>query len=148
MVITTEKSALSIALGILARRDHSLYELTQKLEQKSIPDDAIQAVLATCKARKYLDDQRFAENYVQYRARSGFGPQRIVAELQQKGVAEADYRDFVYAQEMAWPSRAREVWEKKFKTAATDRQTQGKQVRFMQQRGFLMSHIGFILGDD
>lgn len=135
---------VGVALGILARRDHSEYELTEKLKKKSLSDENINAILKYCQQKNYLDDARFAIQYVQYRKRSGFGPLRIEQELKVKKVKSDTIQTALFEQDIDWISQAFEAWEKKFKAKASDRKTQAKHARFLQQRGFSSSEFNFI----
>jgi len=57
------------ALKLLRARDHTVAQLTEKLEAKfgSVPEDVIARLLQ----KKFLDDRRFAENYVSRRRNRG-----------------------------------------------------------------------------
>jgi SOS response regulatory protein OraA/RecX len=57
------------ALKLLRGRDHSVAGLRQKLQAKfdSVPDELIQQLLS----KNYLNDRRFAENYVAARKHRG-----------------------------------------------------------------------------
>jgi len=57
------------ALKLLQRRDYTVAQLSQKLETKfgSVPEDVIVQLLQ----KKFLDDRRFAENYVSRRRNRG-----------------------------------------------------------------------------
>ena len=63
------------ALDLVSRREHSRHELMQKLDKRypnTIP--IIEDVLDKLETNKILDDERFAEMYLNSRARKGFGP--------------------------------------------------------------------------
>ena len=65
------------ALDLVSRREHSRHELMQKLDKRypnSIP--IIEDALDKLETNKILDDERFAEMYLNSRARKGFGPKR------------------------------------------------------------------------
>jgi len=57
------------ALKLLQRRDYTVAQLRQKLEARfgSVPEDVIVQLLQ----KKFLDDRRFAENYVSRRRNRG-----------------------------------------------------------------------------
>ena len=65
------------ALDLVSRREHSRYELMQKLN-KRFPETMpiIEDVLVKLAANNILDDERFAEMYLSSRARKGFGPKK------------------------------------------------------------------------
>lgn len=96
------------AFALLARRDHTRWELATKLRQRGYGEDEIDAALDRCVELGYLDDAAFAERFVASRAvRNGWGPLRLVAELQRRGVdreiAEnaVTVDDTVYAEALA-----------------------------------------------
>jgi regulatory protein len=76
---------LAKAMKLLARRDHSVKELQQKLKPY-YPASEIESVIERCLQENWLNDARFAERYIRSRSASGYGPLRIALELQQKGV--------------------------------------------------------------
>ena len=65
-------------LDLVSRREHSRHELMQKLD-KRFPENVpiIEEALDKLVMNKILDDERFAEMYVNSRARKGFGPKKI-----------------------------------------------------------------------
>jgi len=74
------------ALDLLSRRDHSRSELRSKLLQKGGSADEIEPLLDELEECRYLDDVRFAENFVRYRAGKAWGRIRYRQELLQRGV--------------------------------------------------------------
>jgi len=66
------------ALDLVSRREHSRHELMQKLD-KRYPNTTsiIEDVLDKLETNKILDDERFAEMYLNSRARKGFGPKKM-----------------------------------------------------------------------
>ena len=57
------------ALKLLRTRDHTVFELRHKLEKRfgQAPDKTIEQLIE----KKFLDDRRFAENFVRVRKRQG-----------------------------------------------------------------------------
>ena len=98
---TSRRSAysrlLDRAVRILAMRDHSEQELRRKLAApvmgKNGPEDIdatpedYDKVIAWCIESRYLDDDRFVQQFIASRSRKGYGPARVRQELNQKGVA-------------------------------------------------------------
>ena len=74
-------------LDLVSRREHSRHELMQKLD-KRYPESSpiIEEALDKLEVNRILDDERFAEMYVNSRARKGFGPKKIEMELNAKRV--------------------------------------------------------------
>ncbi len=137
-----EYKARSAALRLLARREHSRLELSLKLRQRKIENGLIERVLDDYEAEGWLDDDRFADVYARQRMDLGYGPLRILAELQQRGVhrtpACVDEKDDNDWSEMAIRMRLkrfggvdiREDWEEK-----------ARQARFLTRRGFAAGHV-------
>jgi len=87
----TERSVYQTALDLLSRRDHFRRELEDKLRRRDLPDDEIAAALARCEELGLIDDERVAARFVEVRAASrGWGPRRLAAELQKRGMSRAD----------------------------------------------------------
>ena len=74
------------ALDLLSRRDHSRVELRQKLIQKGARVEEIGPLLDELEDIGYLDDRRFAENFVRFRAGKAWGRRRYGQELAKRGV--------------------------------------------------------------
>ena len=79
------------AVGLLARRAHSKWELRRKLRMKGFAPEAVDTAMARLVELGYLDDSSFARGLVQRRAALR-GPRALSAELAAKGIdrAEAD----------------------------------------------------------
>lgn len=75
------------ALDLLSRRDHSELELKRKLLQKGADASEVVSLFEEFRARGYLDDRRFAENFVQSRRGKSWGPRRFRQELMARGIA-------------------------------------------------------------
>ncbi len=78
------------ALRYLGVRDRSVFETRQKLKREGFDPATIDQVLAKLVAHKYIDDQTFALNWVNYRQRNSPRSARLLArELKQKGISPA-----------------------------------------------------------
>ena len=67
-----EYKARATALRLLARREHSRYELSLKLRQRKVSGDIIDAVLDDYEKEGWLDDDRFADVYARQRMDLGY----------------------------------------------------------------------------
>ena len=120
------------ALDLVSRREHSRHELMQKLD-KRYPNTTpiIEDVLDKLETNKILDDERFAEMYLNSRARKGFGPRKIEMELHSKKVDSFFISNAVEAYE-SWLENAQRELKKKFKDQKpTDYQSKMKQKQFL-----------------
>ena len=134
------------ALDLVSRREHSRHELMQKLD-KRYPNTTpiIEDVLDKLETNKILDDERFAEMYLNSRARKGFGPKKIEMELRSKKVDSFFISNAVEAYE-SWLENAQRELKKKFKDQKpTDYQSKMKQKQFLFTRGFSSPIIDKIL---
>jgi regulatory protein len=137
------------AIALLARREHSQYELRLKLWRRGCDDELVDAVIDELRDEDLLSDARFAEAYVDSRARRGFGPVRIRGELQQRGVNDALAEEAVANVECDWEASAAEQRRRRFGAALPEdgRQRQ-QQYRYLTNRGFTSDQIRTALGDD
>ena len=91
-VITKKKpskqTALHCGVGLLARREHSEYELRQKLQLREFPNDDIEAAIIRLLNKGYLSDTRFAQSTCRHRANRGYGWCFIANELKQKAFVQ------------------------------------------------------------
>ena len=125
------------ALDLVSRREHSRHELMQKLD-KRYPETSpiIEEVLDKLEINKILDDERFAEMYLNSRARKGFGPKKIEMELNSRKVNSLFISNAIEAYEN-WLENAQKVLKKKFKDQKpVDYQSKMKQKQFLFSRGF------------
>ncbi len=143
-----ERDSRQVALGLLARREHSRHELQYKLASRGFEEPEIEDLLSALTAERLLSDGRFAEAYVRSRQQRGMGPLRVRAELRERGVAGELIDDALSRAEDDWLELARAQFHKKFSEgAARDYKARAKQARFLQQRGFSGDIIRSVLDD-
>jgi regulatory protein len=134
------------ALDLVSRREHSRHELKQKLNKRfpeTIP--IIEEALDKLLLNNILDDERFAEMYLNARARKGFGPKKIEMELYSKKVDPIFISNAIEAYE-SWIENAENELKKKFKgIQPTDYKSKVKQKQFLFNRGFSTQIIERIL---
>lgn len=123
------------ALRLLARREHSRFELSRKLEAAGFSSNDVTPLLDQFEAKNWLSDQRFAESYVaDHRARAG--SIKLAYDLRQRGVSNSVIDAVLSSNRDSEFERAREVWQKKFDAVPTDPSGKARQIRFLQGRGF------------
>lgn len=84
---TTYQKCYNLALYYLAKRQHSVSELTKKLAAKEHVQEDIDKVVEKLKNLHFLNDKEFAYSRIRYRYEgSKWGLTRIKLELGQKGV--------------------------------------------------------------
>lgn len=143
--VTSSANALTCVMRFLAVRDHSEGELRRKLMARAEPafDAAeIDAALAYCHEHGWVNDARFALRYIHGRSRKGYGTQRIVAELRQKGLSRSVISSALLECEIDWYALAQQVATRKFgDVLPTDWKEKAKQQRYLLTRGFSHDEI-------
>ncbi len=131
---------------MLTRRDHSAYEVYEKLRAKRFQEDQITEVIRLLVDEKLISDERFAEAYTQMRVEKGFGPNKIRIELRNRGVDRDLIDTEIDKYTDSWSAHAARAREKKFGAGVPQEWAEKvRQARFLQARGFLPQHIHEIL---
>ncbi|EEX67422.1 recombination regulator RecX [Vibrio metoecus] len=134
------------ALQLLSRRDHSEYELHQKLTLKGHVHEIVDEVVKYCLELGYLSDVRYTASQARQMVHKGYGEQRLRQQLKEKRVAEAVIEQVLAEQTIDWFELAKEVAHKKFKAGISfERSQYAKQVRYLQYRGFNFDQIRYAL---
>lgn len=134
------------ALRYLARREHSRAELTRKLVYTGFLLDEVAVLLDEFESRKWLSDRRFCESYVADH-RANAGSVKLAYDLRQRGVGDSIIDSVLNNNRDSELNRAREVWRKKFGSAPADTAEKGRQIRFLQSRGFTSEVIRRVMTD-
>lgn len=134
------------ALQLLSRRDHSEYELRQKLSIKGHSAAEIGEIVEYCRELGYLSDQRYAAGQVRQMVYKGYGELRLRQQLKEKRVQEAVIEQVLAEQTIDWFELAKQVAHKKYQLEVrVERQQYAKQVRYLQSRGFNFDQIRYAL---
>ena len=129
-------SLRSRALAMLARREHSQFELRQKLAELGAESTVIDTILHEFSTQNWQNDRRFTEVFIRYSARKGQGALNIRQELKQRGITDKEMVEELLA-EHDWFDLAEQTRSKKFgEELPTERKEQARQLRFLQYRGF------------
>lgn len=129
-------------MGLLARREHSRAELARKLTERDFAADDIEPLLDRLAAQRLQSDVRFTESYVRMRRGRGYGPQRIRAELRERGIGADLIEQALGSQTGADAPRIDDIWRRKFAGhLPQDYRERARQMRFLQQRGFSLADI-------
>lgn len=86
---TPYQKCYNLALYYLAKRQHSVNELSKKLKDKEFLHEDIAKTIKKLKELAFLDDYQFAFSRIRYRYEtSRWGIKRIILELKNKGVEQ------------------------------------------------------------
>ena len=138
---TPNTSALNTALRILTPRDHSKYELVQKLKQRGFTRADIDDAISACMRFDYINDVRTAKVYIRQLKRKGYGKKRIGLELNRKGLKGDRIRGILdqsvsEADERRGAARILKKNIKRFEREKDRIKRRDKIYRFLHARGF------------
>lgn len=131
----TKASATHGRRGLAAgeRRDTATEEPPDPQAAREEAQARVDEVIVWLRANDYLNERRFVESRLHTRA-ARYGNQRIRAELSQHGLSLSG--DDAATLKHSELDRAREVWQRKFGSAAPDAAGRARQARFLVGRGF------------
>lgn len=143
-----ERGIRDVALGLLARREHSREELRRKLQVRGFDADEVASLLDDLKAEGLQSDARFTEGYVHARRGRGFGPMRVRMELQERGISEALIDEYLDARAECWRELLHAQYRKRYGDGPPNGYAErARRGRFLQQRGFSAEMIGRLLNE-
>ncbi len=141
-------SAKSVAVRLLSRREHSAFEIRDKLLKRDFDSEEVDRVIIELQQGGWLSDERFAEAYIRMRQLKGFGPVRIAMELNERGVKEHIVDDYLHADDDSWRQTLEQQYRKKYKDKPIDDYNdKAKRIRFLQYRGFVLDVIYQVVKD-
>lgn len=144
----TPAEAQASALRLLARREHSAAQLRRKLASRGHDRESAGEVVEQLTQAGWQSDARFAEALALARAEQGFGPRRIVAELEASGVPGAQIRSAMESLDFDFRAQAQRMQRKHFGEVPARRGADWqKQYRYLVGRGFDGEQIRAALSD-
>ena len=137
------------ALDLLSRRDHSVYELSEKLRRHApeVEQDMLSQITTQLIELGYLSEQRYVDMLIRSRSAKGQGPARVRQELQLQRVDSELISLSLEASDMDWFELARQVRERRFglDDPGDDQKLRAKQQRFLYRRGFSSEQIYYAM---
>jgi regulatory protein len=138
----TFKEIYDKAIALLAQREHSRYELQNKLVFRGYDEIVIAQVMDQLNQAGLQSDQRFVESYVQMKIGRGYGPIRIQQELHDRGIDDDLIEKYLVTNVEIWPQLVATVRVKRFGVELPeDFKERARQMRFLQYRGFTTEQI-------
>lgn len=130
------RSAFQAALTLLARREYAAQELVRKLNKLGYPKAEVMEALTQVQAKGYQQDSRFVEMLCRTRIRQGYGPLRIVRELNMHGIRITPSEIRFEGAPVDWVACATTLLKKKQKSANIEAQK-----RCLMVRGFTLDTL-------
>lgn len=146
IALDTPVAVRRAAMDLLARREHGRVELTRKLRLRGASPELIDNELDRLSDEGLLSEARYLESFIQYRARSGYGPARIREDLSQRGLNRADIDAAIRESGFDWGLHLRNLWDRKFSgSLPQDHKERARQTRYLVYRGYSMEMVGRLL---
>lgn len=152
------KLILNKAVQLLAQRDHSSYELTNKIIQfftkkiKCSEDEYYEQlnqlkietadVIQYCTNQNWMNDTQYIEKYIVMRANKGYGRYKIAMELKQRGLSTNLIHELLRILDINWVYNAHKQLLKKFKQVNVKNISEKQKVtQFLVTRGYTQDDI-------
>ena len=146
MEIVLPKRCKLRAMNLLQKKDYTEKQLRDKLAEGLYPQEIIDETIKYVKSYKYLDDERYARDYITYHM-STRSKNRIIQDLTGKGISK-DYLmpiiEELYAEEdgEAELEQIRKLLVKKhYDSENTDFKEKQKIMAFLMRKGYELSDI-------
>lgn len=135
------RTAYDKALGLLARREHSRRQLTQKLDRGGFARDESAAAVERLGDQGYQDDGRFAGALMRGRISQGYGPARIRAELRSQSIPDATIRELLESADVDWHDLAANQLRRRYGGPSSDPAERSRRAQFLLRRGFAAATV-------
>ncbi|MFW5632343.1 MAG: regulatory protein RecX [Acetivibrio ethanolgignens] len=138
---TLYRRARQKAVAVLKRADQSESELRRKLKQSEYPEEIIEKTIAYVYSYHYLNDERYAKNYIRYKSDTK-SRRQIVNELRQKGVSK-EVVDTVLEETAGDDTEAirRAIRKKTSDVEALEYEQKQKLAAYLYRKGFMEEDI-------
>ena len=86
---------LASAQKSLAMREHSRYQIKNKLINKGFEKKIVNDVLQELLESGFQSDKRYTEEYIRYRQNIGYGVKKIIFELKSNGISSSIISEYL-----------------------------------------------------
>lgn len=134
------------AMNLLQKKNFAENELRTKLSDGGYPAEIIDTAIEYVRSYGYIDDVRYASDYIRYHSSQGRGKNRIRMDLARKGISSDDF-------EKAWDEMSeldlvpdsgeaiRALLEKKHFSPDMDIKEKNRIIAFLIRRGYSQEDI-------
>lgn len=144
------KRAKLRSMNLLKSREYTEYQIREKLRQGLYPEEVIDEAVEYVKSYHYIDDRRYAKDYIVYYSESR-SRGRIEQDLRQKGIGK-ELIHKVYEEDLCEENLPDEIplmekWleKRKYDRENADYQEKQKMGAFLYRKGFSLDNIEKIL---
>ncbi len=131
-------------LALLSKRDYTCEEIARKLRKGYYSEDIIEEAVCYGVCKHYLDDERYAREYIEWKKQSK-SLRQISYELSQKGIAKSIYEPILQLEEDDEENLRELVDRYMSRQSGEDFQKKQKAYRHFLQKGYSSSLIRQIL---
>ncbi len=146
------KRARLRAMNLLQKKDYTRKQLTDKLKEGLYSDELIQDAISYVESYKYLDDSRYARDYIAYHMNSR-SRNRIIQDLSTKGISKVVFLPIIEElyEEDGGNTELQQIKQllskKHYDPENSDYKEKQKIMAFLLRRGFDMSSVRRAMGD-
>lgn len=142
------KRARERALYLLKSGDRTEGDIRRKLKEGCYPEEAIEQTIAFLKEYRFLDDERYAKQYINSRG-SRKSSRQISYELQQKGLSREVLQRLLEENPIVEEEQIRKYLKKKgYDREQTERKERAKISASLGRKGFSFDVIKKVMGEE
>lgn len=145
MTIVLPKRAKLRAMNLLQKKDYTEKQLRDKLSDGEYPQEFIDDAIAYVKSFNYIDDERYARDYISYHMATR-SRNRIIQDLTGKGISKDVYQDIL--EELYQDDEGAEIEQikkllvkKHYDPDMTEYEDRQKIMAFLMRKGYNSSDI-------
>lgn len=131
------------AMHLLEKMDRTEYQLREKLRQNHYQEEVIDEAVAYVKRFHYVDDLRYACNYVRYHSQSK-SRRQLFMELCKRGISR-EYAEWALQEECGEEDESAKIlkWleKKQYDAGQADAKQKQKMYQFLLRKGFQSGDI-------
>ncbi|MBR4668713.1 MAG: regulatory protein RecX [Butyrivibrio sp.] len=151
MTIVLPKRAKLRAMNLLQKKDYTEKQLRDKLSDGEYPQEFIDDAIAYVKSFNYIDDERYARDYISYHMATR-SRNRIIQDLTGKGISKDVYQDIL--EELYQDDEGAEIEQikkllvkKHYDPDMTEYEDRQKIMAFLMRKGYNSSDIRRAMGN-
>ena len=143
-----QKKAIKRAMYLLQKQDRTKQQLTDKLKQDGYEESIVLMAIDYVESYRYLDDDRYARNYIRYGSEHK-SRQKLKISLLQKGVSQ-EIVERALEEEYEGDEKAQIrtlLTKKKYLPGETSREETQKIMASIFRKGFRIEDIKAVMGE-
>jgi len=142
MNLEKREEGRNYALRLIGYRERSMREVEIRMEKRGYGPQLIKEILEELKSCDLINDKRFARTWTESRIKRGYGREKIILELREKGIEEKVIKELL--RDIYSEVDERRVAEEIIRRKKIPLQEKGKLCRFLTRRGFTFETINEI----